>query len=93
MSTKTITRIECDCVLDGEKCETVFLIPYPAEGEVEGLENLVKLDMGGREFYFCGMVHLIAFSVAWIKANAADTKQESRAHVAMEELEDLNLRD
>lgn len=95
MSAKTTTRIECDCVIDGKKCDAIFIIPNPPEGEVEGLKNLVSIDVGGQTYYFCNMIHLIAFALAWFKSAKVSTEQERelRAHMAMAEIEDLSVRE
>ena len=93
MPVKNTTRIECDYAEDGKKCGAVFAISNPPDGEVPGLENVVSVSVMGREYYFCSMIHLIAFAMAWIKNTSEDAKKAPAAAAAsaIAPMDDLSL--
>lgn len=67
MPISNTTKLECDLVQNGKACGRVFLLPDAPEVPTPGSEHTVCLTIGltAQHYYFCCMLHLIAFATAW----------------------------
>ena len=83
-TTTTVTKIVCDF----GSCGKEFIMPDNPDENTPGVENTVSLIIAreNRQVYFCGIRHLIAFALEYAKATPT---KESRAHMAMAEIEDI----
>jgi hypothetical protein len=86
MGISNTTYITCDAIIKGQPCKKRFALPDPPEQNTLGVENVVSLTIGAENkgYYFCSMEHMLKFGVDYVNAT-----KESRAYVAMEELESI----